>query len=179
MLRSLISDPSLARLLPDLPASGEPISITFAPDLRVVRGALRIGHPGGREVHAAAYIRRRVIVLDEALRSDQQELRRILLHELFHFVWVRFGNFRRKEYAAILASEHLRRARGELGWSSERAKPQVAEGRLWREYACESFCDTAAWYFTGQHPEATLARRFCERRRKWLKSAVLRAPLLL
>lgn len=179
MLRSLISDPSLACLLPDLPASGDPISITFAADLRVIRGVLHPDHISGREVHAAAYLRRRAIVLDEALRSNAPELRRILLHELFHFVWVRLGNLRRGEYAALLASERIRRARGELGWSAERAKPDAAEGRAWREYMCESFCDTAAWYFTGDHLEATLAGRFRERRRKWLERAVLRAPLLL
>jgi hypothetical protein len=40
---------------------------------------------------------------------------------------------------------------------------------LWREYCCESFCDTAAWLYSGVqvHSEFTLAGRYRHRRRVW------------
>jgi hypothetical protein len=43
--------------------------------------------------------------------------------------------------------------------------------RLWRDYICESFCDTAAWYFAGvSSSEFNLARRWCEHRKRWISS---------
>jgi hypothetical protein len=46
--------------------------------------------------------------------------------------------------------------------------------RRWREYCCESFCDTAAWMYSGvrSHPEFTLAPRFRARRRLWFENAI-------
>jgi hypothetical protein len=46
-------------------------------------------------------------------------------------------------------------------------------GRAWRDYVCESFCDTAAWLYSGvrRHPEFTLAPRFRERRAAWFEAA--------
>ncbi len=70
--------------------------------------------------------------------------------------------------------------RGELGWSAEWRKDALQSGdvrlrtRHWREYCCESFCDTAAFLYSGvrRHPEFTLAARFRGRRRAWFESSV-------
>ena len=130
---------------------------------------------GGQEVHAATFIRQRRIVLDRALLASRAELGRILVHELFHFVWVRLSNAQRHGYAAAIENELEARARGELGWSAEMRKRALASraGRAWREYVCESFCDTAAWLYSGvrRHQEFTLAPRFRERRAAWFAAA--------
>lgn len=181
-MRHLLADPRLAALLPDVPAWGDPISVEFSPSLSVTGGKLRSDVPGGRPVHAAAFLSQRRLVLDSELETNKSELQRILLHELFHFVWWRLGQPRRNSYSALLLAERYQRARGELGWSAERIKPvngPYGQGRRWREYLSESFCDTAAWYFLGTHPEVTLALTFRERRRQWLESTVLNRPLAL
>jgi hypothetical protein len=98
---------------------------------------------------------------------------------LFHFVWLRAGNPLRRSWEAILKAEHAAHARGELGWSAEWRKQALrtadsrARSRRWREYCCESFCDTAAWLYSGvrRHPEFTLGRRSCSRRRLWFETA--------
>jgi hypothetical protein len=43
--------------------------------------------------------------------------------------------------------------------------------RAWRDYLCESFCDSAAWFFADlrRHDEVTLARRHRERRAEWFR----------
>jgi len=132
-------------------------------------------------VHAGAFIRARRIVFDADLAADPHEFARIFVHEIFHFAWLRLGNPRRWSYEALLREELQVRARGELGWSAEWRKRALAardaqrRSPRWREYVCESFCDTAAWLFSGvqTHSEYTLARRFRERRRQWFqKSAV-------
>ena len=118
------------------------------------------------------------MVLDEALSLDPGELSRILVHELFHFAWVRLSNGDRQSWKELLLHEIVRHARGELGWSAEsrkfavRSAATVTPGRVWNEYACESFCDTAAWVYTqaGEHEEFTLARRFRENRRAWFRA---------
>jgi hypothetical protein len=131
----------------------------------------------GHEVHAGSFLRRREIVLDAALFSRPGELARILVHELFHFAWLRAGNPARRSWETLLAAEVRQRARGELGWSAESLKMALAPGdmphrtRRWREYACESFADTAAWIYAGlrRHDEFTLAPRFGARRRAWFR----------
>jgi hypothetical protein len=155
---------------------GSPIEITFLPDLKARRGKIEFGEDGrGKEVHAASFLRQRRIVLDSALRRRPRELRRILTHELFHFAWLRLGNPRRREWEALLRREISGGVRGELGWSAESVKAaltradRVGRSRRWREYVCESFCDSAAWLFAayGKHDEFTLpasarrARRDC------------------
>jgi len=130
------------------------------------------------EVHAASFVRERRIVLDDALRHDPVEMSRILIHEIFHFAWVRLPNGARQSWRQLLAHEFARSARGELGWSAEsmkaaiRSSGAVTPGRAWSEYSCESFCDTAAWVYAdaGEHDEFPLARRFCELRRAWFRS---------
>ncbi|MBL0158342.1 MAG: hypothetical protein IPP47_14755 [Bryobacterales bacterium] len=130
------------------------------------------------EVHAGGFLRAREIVLDQALQHNGAELARILAHELFHFVWLRLGNRRRQDWEVVLRNELARKARGELGWSAEWRKARLnpadvsERSRRWREYACESFCDTAAWLWAGNggHPEFTLKPRFQLDRRRWFQT---------
>jgi hypothetical protein len=130
-------------------------------------------------VHAGAFIRERRIAFDAELTAHPREFARVFVHEVFHFVWPKLGNPRRQSYEALLRGEMRRRARGEMGWSAEWRKMALGERdlghrtRRWREYACESFCDTAAWMFSGvaAHGEYTLARSFRERRRQWFQES--------
>jgi hypothetical protein len=118
-------------------------------------------------------------VLDRELSDRPRELARILAHEFFHFVWVRLGNRRRRSFETLLREELKRSARGDLGWSAESRKralkpsPAASHARAWREYVCESFCDTGAWVFSGvrRHPEYTLAARHRKRRAEWFRAA--------
>ncbi len=104
--------------------------------------------------------------------SDPGELKRIWLHELAHFVWWRASNGTRRAWEQVLLSE---RTRGELGWSAQWRKDRLTREdrehrtRAWREYVCESFCDTFAWVANAppEHPEATLGARAREVRKKW------------
>jgi len=65
------------------------------------------------------------------------------------------------------------------GWQEAPARPTGprSRSRRWREYACESFCDSAACLLggAGDHEEFTLARRVRENRRRWFQS-LLGAP---
>ena len=88
----------------------------------------------------------------------------------------RAGNPTRWGYEDLLRREWKQRARGELGWSAELRKSVLfrypAPGNnqpKWRDYACESFCDTAAWLYSGiaRHREFTLAERHRKRRKEW------------
>ena len=129
----------------------------------------------GQEMHAASYLRSREVILDGDLLHDANEWRRIFVHELFHFAWVRLSNSGRESWRSLLAGEFRRRARGELGWSAEWRKKLLtigdltSGGRRWKSYACESFCDTAAWLYAGleQHEEFTLSRTWRKPRRRW------------
>jgi len=150
--------PALRRL-PRL--AGSPIRIHCHPGLRDRRGA----------VHAGSFLRERRIAFD----CRRSEFSRIFVHEVFHFVWLRLGNSRRRSFEALLASEHASHAKGELGWSAEWRKCALRpfdlrrRTRRWREYCCESFCDSAAWIFSGckDHAEFTLSARFRGGRRRW------------
>jgi len=126
-------------------------------------------------VHGGSQLRKRLVVLDQALLDRPGEFRRILVHELFHFVWLRISYAVRLSYEALLQRELAVGARGELGWSAEMRKAGLTaedaadRSRRWREYACESFCDTAAWLYSGlrAHEEFTLKPRFRRLRRRW------------
>ncbi len=150
---------------------GPAVKISVHLDLRVSRG--QIVERGGTHVHAATFIRERRLVLDAALLKSNAELRRILIHELFHFVWVRLGNPVRRSFELLLAGQQ--KARGELGWSAEYRKLELTahdirkRTRRWREYCCESFCDTAAYLFakSKRHAEFTLARGHRKKRIEW------------
>ena len=143
------------------PLEGRPLAIEGAAGLGARRGP----------VHAGSFVRERRIAFD----CTSREFPRIFVHEIFHFVWVRLGNPKRIAYERLLAQEIRAGARGELGWSAERRKrglrPEDAagRGRRWREYCCESFCDTAAWLYAGirRHAEFTLARRCARQRAQW------------
>jgi len=110
------------------------------------------------------------MILETELLEQPAELRRILAHEIFHFVWVRLGNPRRRAWEELLAAE---RGRREAGWSAAVLRSSLTEAdrrrrnRRWREYVCESFCDTAAWLYAGADTECELGRRARERRRRW------------
>jgi hypothetical protein len=155
--------PVLRRLPPLI---GAPIRIETVRGLRDRRGA----------VHAGSFLRQRRIAFD----CTRAEFPRIFTHELFHFVWLRAGNPLRLSWEALLEREFAVHARGELGWSSEWRKSGLGidgvrqRTRRWREYCCESFCDTAAWMYSGvrSHPEFTLAPRFRARRRLWFEKAI-------
>jgi hypothetical protein len=162
---------------------GRSIRITFRPRLRVRRGKLISAKAGGEEVHAGAHLRKRRIVLDSDLAEKPGELARILIHELFHFAWIRLGNPRRRIWEEILVREFRRKARGELGWSAESRKRRLTPGdvqarsRAWREYVCESFCDSAGWLYSGlrRHEEFRLGASFRAARRVWFQRMLTRA----
>jgi hypothetical protein len=90
-------------------------------------------------------------------------------------VWLRLGNGVRREWEGLLEIEMRRRVKGELGWSAELRKRALRRidrrerTRRWREYACESFCDTAAWLLAGagRHGEFTLQAGARHARRAW------------
>ena len=175
--RRFSSNRSVERIRKRLPPlQGRAIRIRFLPALTVRGGKLYSRRSCGQPVYAGSYIRKREIILDRDLRSRPNELARILTHELFHFVWVRLGNPARRSFESLLRQEFKRHARGELGWSAESRKsalplPILNSLRLlrWREYICESFCDTAAWLYSGvrRHSEFTLGARSKKRRAQW------------
>jgi hypothetical protein len=150
------------RVLRGVPAlRGEAIRIHDVPGLRDRRGP----------VHAGSFLRERRIAFD----CSPAEFPRIFVHELFHFVWLRLGNPPRHAWEAFLRRELREGARGEWGWSAEWRKQELrpsdvhARSRRWREYACESFCDTAARLYSGvrRHSEYSLEKRFGAARRAW------------
>jgi len=168
----------LEQVLSRMPSlEGRPVRVRFRPALSAWRGRLLSGKPRGTSVHAASFLRRRSIVFDAELLEHPGELARIFVHELFHLAWLRLGNPRRRSFEDLVAAEIRRHARGELGWSAERRKLPLAavdiqgRSRRWREYVCESFCDTAAWLYAGvgRHPEFTLATSLRKRRRRWFR----------
>jgi hypothetical protein len=145
---------------------GRPVEVRYRPNL---------SDTAGNPAHAAAFIRQRLIVLDLDLKHDPRERERILLHELFHFVWVRLGNPFRRGWEALLRAEWDSRARGEAGWSAEWRKRELSQqdvaerSRSWRRYCCESFCDTAAFALGGNDREVTLARKRLAARVDWFE----------
>ncbi len=148
----------------------------MTPFLVRVRFAQALRGGRGEEVHASSFLDRRLIVLDCALLARPAELKRIWIHELFHFVWQRMGNPRRHSWEALITSEMEENAPGELGWSAEWRKHALhswdrsGRTRRWREYCCESFCDSAGWLLSGprRHSEFTLGREHRAARRRWL-----------
>lgn len=124
-------------------------------------------------VHAGSFLRERRIAFD----CTRAEFPRILIHELFHFAWLRLGNPLRRDFENLLRAD---RCPGELGWSAEWRKRALskqdprARTRRWREYCCESFCDTAAWIYSGvaSHPEFSLCRKSRAARREWFRKVL-------
>ena len=101
---------------------------------------------------AATSIPKRLILLDQEVLKKQGDFERILIHEIFHFAWVRLSNASRRDWENLLASE---KAAGELGWSAEWRKLKLVpsdphlRSPKWRRYARESFCDSAAFLYAG------------------------------
>ncbi|MBI4465463.1 MAG: hypothetical protein HY647_12220 [Acidobacteria bacterium] len=169
------------------------LKLAIAERLSLVRGTVRINETvvaakatPGTHTHAVSYIVEQYVILEESLFSSRVELGRILYHELCHFLWPRLGNPKRQEFAALLEREFHRGTRGELGYSSEWRKQkmgttdgvQLQEVRsqlLWRDYVCESFCDTGSFVLLGSerratHSEYTLSSAARKRRvRLWAR----------
>jgi hypothetical protein len=124
---------------------------------------------------AATSIPRRLILLDSEVLRTRGEFERILVHEIFHFVWRRLSNASRRSWEAVMKAEYEGNVGGELGWSAELRKRQLTGADLarrtpaWRRYACESFCDSAAWLYSRvvRHEEFTLPAWARRRRRRW------------
>jgi len=160
---------------------GPSVKVRFLPALTAGSRKLYSNRKFGQPVHAATFIRKRKIVLDLELARRPRELARILTHELFHFAWVRLSNQSRCSYEVLVRKEWKRHTRGELGWSAESRKaallgtPRAVTRRpkYWREYLCESFCDTAAWLYSGvrRHNEFTLPQRSRKKRAEWFRAA--------
>jgi hypothetical protein len=155
---------AVVRRLPGM--TGAPIRLQSVRGLRDLRGP----------VHGGSFLRERRI----AISCTRVEFPRILVHELFHFVWLRLGNPVRRSWEEHLRQELRCRARGELGWSAEWRKNALRPGDIggrttvWRLYCCESFCDTAAWLYSSAagHPEFTLAANFRRTRRRWFHETI-------
>ena len=140
--------------------------------------------PLGNHLHAVSYIPQRYVVLQRDLFRRRVELGRIFYHELCHFLWPRLGNPRRRSYEAVLRQEVREGTRGELGYSAQWRKEQLrANGNSsrrkagrrerWRDYVCESFCDTGSFVLLGperraNHSEYTLSRAARQHRRRWV-----------
>jgi len=159
-------------VLARIPAlTGDPVRVENVRGLRDLRGP----------VHGGSFLRERRIALD----CTRAEFPRIFVHELAHFLWLRLGNPARLRYEQLLHAELAAHAPGELGWSAEWRKHALRAGdvaqrsRRWREYCCESFCDTAAWRYSGVelHEEFTLPPRNRRVRRAWFGNNMSRRPL--
>jgi len=159
----------LAGRLP--PLAGHLVRIARKSGLRDVHGA----------VHASAFLHDRKILFD----CHRREFTRVFVHEIFHFVWLRLGNAQRWSYEDLLGDEFAAQAQGELGWSAEWRKNALTGGdrpnrtRRWREYCCESFCDSAAWLYSGRknHDEFTLPLQFRSFRQDWFTGIAKDGPL--
>jgi len=134
---------------------------------------------------AATHVPDRQILLDRAVFHQAGDFERILVHELFHFVWVRLGNPQRRSWEVLLADELKSKTAGELGYSAEWRKNKLSladirsRAPVWRRYACESFCDTAAWLYSdlASHEEFTLGRAARVRRRGWFREYIGAGPV--
>lgn len=123
---------------------------------------------------AATSIPKRVILLDGEVLKKHGDFERILIHEIFHFAWVRLSNASRRDWERLLASEKVA---GELGWSAEwrKLKLKSSDARLrsakWRRYARESFCDSAAFLYAElrSHDEFTLPAALRRERKRWFE----------
>ena len=132
--------------------------------------------------HAATSIPRRLILLDRGVLTTRGDFERILIHEIFHFAWVHLSNATRRDWETLLSSE---RDPGELGWSAEwrklKLKPSDPRERSpkWKRYARESFCDSAAWLFSGlkRHDEFTLGGKSRRARKAWFEKNLASRPI--
>jgi hypothetical protein len=171
--------------LPEL--RGREIDVRYRPRLTAWKGQLLSKSHKGDAVYAGCFLRKRQIVLDDGMLRTPRVLERIFVHEVFHFVWSRLGARLRDSWHEVIDAEILRGANGELGWSAESMKLSVTDedrinrSRRWKDYICESFCDTAGWYFgtASRYSEMTLGPRERALRRTWIREHLLVRPLTI
>jgi hypothetical protein len=170
--------------LPELRASRR-INVSFRPHLTAYKGKLLSKSAQGHAVYAGSFLRQRKIVLDELMLRTPRVLERIFVHEVFHFAWSKLGAKLRSSYEQLLVAEFEVGVEGELGWSAESLKQQLTASdrekrtRRWKDYVCESFCDTAGWLFGSatRYSEMTLGRAERDLRRRWFREHVVDRPL--
>lgn len=179
-------EPSLLRILPPLKMASVDRLTALGPELFInhIPQAGRKHFPG--KIHAASFIPQRYIVFHHDLFQRRIELGRIAYHELCHFLWLRLGNSRREIFAELLKKEFDEKVKGELGYSSEWRKFELQTAiadranvlpRAWRDYVCESFCDTGSFVLLDderrqRHSEFTLRKAARERRCRLWKNLV-------
>jgi hypothetical protein len=159
--------------------------VSFRPHLTAYKGKLLSKSPDGDAVYAGSFLRERKIILDELMLRTPRVLERIFVHEVFHFVWSKLGNRLRLSYEQLVMQEFESNVIGELGWSAESMKQQLAvydvenRTRRWKDYICESFCDTAGWLFGSatRYSEMTLGRAERDARRRWFREHLVDRPL--
>ena len=164
---------------------GMPVRVEYRPKLTAWRGQLLSKSHKGDVVYAGCFIRKRRIVLDAGMLRTPKVLERIFVHEVFHFVWSKLNHATRHSWDTLIRSEMERGVRGEFAWSAESAKHRVTaqdiagRTRRWKDYLCESFCDTAAYCFgnTRPHSEMTLAPVVRRSRRMWVAEYLTERPL--
>ncbi len=101
-----------------------------------------------RTAQAVSYINTRLVVLRRRLFRQHRLGQRLFYHELCHFLWPRLGTPRRRAFDRVLRRELRAGVRGELGYTAALCKQALGRrrsGAPWREYVCESFCDTGAY----------------------------------
>lgn len=142
----------------------------------------RLSDTYGNPADASTWIRNRLILLDTELAADQPKRHSILLHEYFHFVWVRLGNPKRFAWENFINAQDASPYLGEAGWSAQWRKqklhPEDAESRSrrWREYCCESFCDTGARLYSSDKSENTLSALPLRKREQWFREVLGPGP---
>jgi len=164
--------------LPEL--TGEQILVSYRPMLTAWKGELLSRSHKGDAVYAGSFLRKRRIVLEEQMLKTPRVLERIFVHEVFHFVWSRLAKRLRDSYERLVLAEFRRGVGGELGWSAESIKLKLtladrrARNRRWKDYLCESFCDTAGWLFgtASRYSEMTLDRESRDERRRWMREHI-------
>ncbi|HYO82281.1 MAG TPA: hypothetical protein VES20_12830 [Bryobacteraceae bacterium] len=155
---------------------GHTIRVRYRPRLTAWRGQLLSKSHKGDAVYAGCFLRKRQITLDASMLRTPRVLERIFIHEVFHFVWSKLDQATRRSWDALIRAEVKSSVRGELAWSAESMKNRVTaadmqqRSRRWKDYLCESFCDTAAWYFgtVRRYAENTLDRDTRDQRRAWV-----------
>lgn len=164
---------------------GRPIHVRYLPELTAWRGQLLSRSHKGDAVYAGSFLRKRNIVLDEHMLRTPRLLERIFIHEIFHFIWSKLSVSLRDSYEQLIDLEFEAGVAGELGWSAESMKlklnpgDRTARNRRWKDYLCESFCDSGGWCFghAKRYSENTLPRAQRAARRVWIRQNLQPGPL--